>query len=106
MLRIKKGDTVFVRTGQDKGKTGRVLFVDVDKDTILVEGVNKRKRHQRPTQRNPKGGIVSKEAPVHISNVALYDSSSGGPVKFSSKVTMEDGRRHKARVNKKTGEEI
>ena len=106
MLRIKKGDTVFVKTGQDKGKTGRVLFVDTEKDTCLVEGVNNRKKHQRPTQRNPKGGIVTKETPIHISNVALYDSSSGGPVKFSSKVTLEDGRKRKARINKKTGEEI
>ncbi len=106
MMRIKKGDTVWIRTGQDKGKTGRVLFVNADKNTCLVEGINNRKKHQRPTQRNPKGGIVTKETPIHISNVALYDSDSKGPAKFACRVTIEDGKKRKARVNRATGEEI
>lgn len=69
MPHVKKGDTVLVLSGADKGKIGRVLRVIPDKDRIVVEGVNIIKKHARPTQRNPKGGIVDKEAPIHISNV-------------------------------------
>lgn len=69
MAHVKKGDTVLVLSGADKGKTGRVLRVIPDKDKVVVEGVNMIKRHTRPTQRNPKGGIVTKEAPIHVSNV-------------------------------------
>ncbi len=69
MPHVKKGDTVLVLSGADKGKTGRVLRVIPEKDRVVVEGVNVIKKHSRPTQRNPKGGIVEKEAPIHISNV-------------------------------------
>ena len=69
MPHVKKGDVVLVLSGADKGKSGRVLRVIPDKDRVVVEGVNMIKRHSRPTQRNPKGGIVEKEAPIHISNV-------------------------------------
>ncbi|GAB4320594.1 MAG: hypothetical protein Kow0074_11000 [Candidatus Zixiibacteriota bacterium] len=69
--RIKKGDTVRVLAGQYRGKTGRVLRVLPKKDRVVVEGVNMIHRHTRPTQRNPKGGIIEKEAPIHISNVRL-----------------------------------
>lgn len=104
--RIKKGDTVFVRTGADKGKTGRVLHVDTQNNRILVEGVNMRKRHQKPTQKNPKGGIVTLEAPVHLSNVMLYNSSLGEPTRVSTRVIDEGGRRSKVRICRKTGEQI
>lgn len=69
MPHVKKGDVVVVLAGADRGKTGRVLRVIPDKDRCVVEGVNIIKKHSRPTQRNPKGGIVEKEAPIHISNV-------------------------------------
>ena len=92
-MRIKKGDTVYVRSGASRGKTGRVLNVDVKKQMILVEGINMKKRHQRPTQKQPKGGIISIEAPIHLSNVAVYSSTLGG------KVT-------KVRTCRKTGEQI
>jgi len=69
--RIKKGDVVVVLAGSDKGKSGRVLRVYPSKDRLVVEGVNMIKRHTRPTQRNPKGGIVAKEAAIHVSNVKL-----------------------------------
>jgi large subunit ribosomal protein L24 len=105
-MRIKKGDTVFIRTGSAKGKTGRVLRVDYDKSTVLVEGVAMRKRRQRPTQKNPKGGIVSMESPIHLSNVALYSSTLGGPTKTTSKVIDESGKVRKVRVCLKTGEQI
>lgn len=105
-MRIKKGDTVYVRNGADKGKTGRVLYVDTKKTKILVEGINMKKRHQRPTQKNPKGGIISIEAPIHLSNVALYSPSLGGPTKISTKVIDEGGRKIKVRICRKTGEQI
>ena len=105
-MRIKKGDTVYIRSGASKGKTGRVLAVNPDKNTILVEGVNKKKRHQRPTQRNPKGGIVTKEAPIHMSNVALYDSSVNGPARISVKIIDDGGTPRRIRVSRKSGQEI
>jgi len=105
-MRIRKGDTVYVRSGEYKGKTGRVLHVDPGKQLVLVEGVNRKKKHQRPTQRNPKGGVLSVEAPVHISNVSLYSSALGGPTKISCRVINEGGKKHKIRICRKTGEEI
>jgi large subunit ribosomal protein L24 len=69
--RIKKGDQVVVLRGKDRGKAGRVLRVMPKKDRVVVEGVNVIKRHTRPTQRNPKGGILEKEAPIHVSNVKI-----------------------------------
>ena len=71
MARIKKGDMVEVISGSDRGKTGRVLRVFPEKERVVVEGVNMIKRHTRPSQRNPKGGILQKEAPIHVSNVRL-----------------------------------
>ncbi|MEA2030647.1 MAG: 50S ribosomal protein L24 [candidate division Zixibacteria bacterium] len=103
---IKKGDTVYIRSGQDKGTTGKVLHVDNNKNRVLVEGVNMRKKHQRPTDKNPKGGIITIEAPVNMSNVALYSSSLGGPTKVTTKVITESGRKRRIRICRKTGEEI
>ncbi|MDX9858906.1 MAG: 50S ribosomal protein L24 [candidate division Zixibacteria bacterium] len=104
---IRKGDTVYVRTGSDKGKTGRVLHVFPKKNQILVEGVNMRKKHQRPSQKARKGGIVTKEAPIHISNVALYSNALGGPTKISSRtITESGGVKRRIRVDARTGEEI
>jgi len=105
-MKIRKGDTVFIRTGKSKGQTGKVLFVDMKKDTVLIEGVNMIKRHQKPTQKSPKGGIISIEAPVHISNVALYSNTLNGPTRLSSKVIEEDGKKLKMRICRKTGEQI
>ncbi len=73
-LRLKKGDSVLVISGNDKGTVGRVMQVYPKTMRILVEGVSLRKKHQRPTQNNPKGGIVSKEMPIHYSNVMIVDS--------------------------------
>ena len=105
-MRIKKGDTVYVRSGAQKGKTGKVLFVNPDKNTVVVEGINMKKRHQRPTQKNPKGGVVTIEAPIHVSNVAVYSSTLGGPTRTSTRVIEESGRPVKVRICKKTGEQI
>lgn len=101
MARIRKNDTVLVITGDDKGKSGKVLKVFPDKERIIVEGVNFIKRHSRPTQRNPQGGIIEKEAPIHISNVKLVHA--GQPTKVSYR-TLKDGQ--KVRVMRKSGEVI
>ena len=79
-LRIKKNDEVMVIAGNYKGKTGRVLEVYPKKDKVLVEGINVRKRHMRPNNQYPQGGIISKELPIHISNVMLIDSD-GNPTR-------------------------
>jgi len=105
-MRIRKGDTVFIRTGEDRGKKGKVLFIDTSKKTVLVEGINMRKRSQRPTKRNPKGGIMTIESPLHISNVALFNSSINGPTKVGFKIIVDGDKRNKVRISKKTGEEI
>jgi large subunit ribosomal protein L24 len=99
--RIKKNDEVVVVAGKDKGARGRVLKVLIDRDRVIVEGVNQVKRHQRPTQRHPQGGIIEKEMPVHISNVMLLNKSSE-PVKVRK--TVENGKR--VRVEKKSGKAI
>ena len=102
-LHIKKNDTVVVLAGQDKGKTGKVLKVLVDENRALVEGVNMVSKSTKPSARNPQGGIVKQEAPIHISNLSLVDPKSGKPTRVGIKVA-EDGK--KVRIAKKSGEEI
>ena len=102
-LHIKKNDTVVVLAGQDKGKTGKVLKVLVDENRALVEGVNMVSKSSMPSAKNPQGGIVKQEAPIHISNLSLVDPKSGKPTRVGIKVT-EDGK--KVRIAKKSGEEI
>ena len=93
---IKSGDTVVVIAGADKGKTGRVLRVVTDKDRVVVEGVNRVWKHVRPSQRNPQGGRIQKDAPIHVSNVMPLDPSTGkgARVKFSE----IGGRKHRIAV--------
>ena len=100
-FQIKKGDTVYVNAGNDKGKTGKVLSVLRDKDRVIVEGVNMVSKHTKPNPQNPQGGIVKQEAAIHVSNVQLMDST-GKPVKIAHKIV--DGK--KVRVARKSGEEI
>jgi|SRR5687768_2341405 large subunit ribosomal protein L24 len=92
MPRIVKGDTVLVVSGDDRGKTGRVLAVFHDKHRVLIEGVNFVKRHTRPSQQNPQGGIVEREAPIHLSNVMLYDPKAQRGTRVRSRV-LSDGTR-------------
>jgi large subunit ribosomal protein L24 len=102
MNKIRKGDKVAVRTGKDKGKTGTVLSVDGER--VVVEGVNMVKRHTRPNpQRNQTGGIIDKEASIHISNVALTNPATGKPERVGFR-TLEDGR--KVRFLKKSNEVV
>ena len=98
---IKKGDTVYVNAGNDKGKSGKVLEVLRDKDRVVVEGINMISKHTKPNPKNPQGGIVKQEAAIHISNVNLMDAA-GKPTKIAHKVV--DGK--KVRIAKSTGEEI
>jgi large subunit ribosomal protein L24 len=101
-VHIKKGDRVVVTTGRDKGKKGEVLKVFPKETKALVSGVNVVKRHQRQTQ-SQAGGIVTKEAPIHLSNIAHVDPKSGGATRVGFKI-LGDGR--KVRVAKKSGEVI
>ncbi|MDN7243765.1 50S ribosomal protein L24 [Planococcus sp. N028] len=101
-MHVKKGDTVKVISGKDKGKTGVVLTALPKKERVLVEGVNIVKKHTKPNQANPQGGIVSQEAAIHVSNVMLLDPKSGEPTRVGYKV--EDGK--KVRVAKKSGEKL
>ncbi len=100
--KIKKGDRVIVLTGRDKGRQGDVLKVLPKEDRVLVQGLNLVQRHTRPTQTDPNGGIKSKEAALHISNVALVDPKSGGATRVGFRV--EDGK--KVRYAKKSGEVV
>ena len=102
-LHIKKDDTVIVLTGEDKGKTGKVLKVLVEKNRAIVEGITIVSKSAKPSAKNPQGGIVKQEAPVHISNLSLIDPKSGKPTRISVKKT-DDGK--KVRIAKKSGEEI
>ena len=102
-LHIKKNDTVVVLAGEDKGKTGKVLKVLVEKNRALVEGVNMVSKSTKPSAKIPQGGIVKQEAPIHISNLSLVDPKSGKATRVGIKVT-EDGK--KVRIAKKSGEEI
>ncbi|QQE78522.1 50S ribosomal protein L24 [Alicyclobacillus sp. SO9] len=102
-VRIKKGDKVVVVAGKDKSKKGSVLQVFPKESRVLVEGVNVVKRHTKPNAANPEGGILEKEAPIHISNVAVADPKSGEPTRVGYKV-LEDGK--KVRYAKKSGEVI
>jgi large subunit ribosomal protein L24 len=102
-LHIKKGDTVIVLSGEDKGKTGKVLKVLVEKQRALVEGVNIVTKSSKPSAKNPQGGFVKVEAPIHISNLSLIDPKSGKPTRIAIKIN-DDGK--KVRIAKKSGEEI
>jgi large subunit ribosomal protein L24 len=101
--RIRKGDTVIVISGKDSGKTGKISRILPEADRVVVEGVNLVKRHQRPTPRNPSGGIVEREQPIHASKVMPVDPKTGKGTRVRFK-TLENG--NKIRIAVKSGEEI
>jgi len=99
-MHVKKGDKVMVISGKDKGKTGNILAAFPKQSRVLVEGINIVKKHAKPSQENPQGGIISQEAPIHVSNVMPIDPKSGKPTRVGYK--EENGK--KVRVAKKSGE--
>lgn len=102
-LHIKKGDTVFVNTGEYKGQKGRVLEVNRSARCAIVEGINMISKHTKPNAQYPDGGIIKKEAPIHISNLMLIDPSSGDPTRMGRR---RDDNGKLVRYSKKSEEEI
>ncbi len=102
-LHIKKGDTVYVLSGEDRGKQGRVLSVLVSKQRAIVEGINVVSKSTKPSAKHPQGGIVKMEAPVHISNLSLLDPKSGKPTRVGYR---KNDKGVTVRYSKKSGEEI
>ncbi|MHC1737879.1 MAG: 50S ribosomal protein L24 [Ignavibacteriaceae bacterium] len=105
-MKIIKNDSVVIISGNDKGKTGKVLKVFPKENKVIIEGVNLRKRHTKPTQKNPKGGIVEKEAPIQVSNVMILDPKTKEPTRIGSKIIIDEktGKKKIARVSVATGE--
>ena len=105
-MKVRKNDTVIVISGNSRGKTGKVLKLFPGKNRVIVEGVNIVKRHTKPSQRNPQGGIVQKEAPIHVSNVMVIDPKSGKPTRVggASVIDPATGRKKHVRVARVSGE--
>ncbi len=101
-MKLKKNDTVIVISGKDKGKKGKVLAILTDANKVLVEGVNKVKKHIKPGKVSKEGGIISVEKPITVSNVMYFDTKLGKPSKLGFKVV--DGKKY--RINKKTGDTV
>ncbi|QGH32728.1 50S ribosomal protein L24 [Gracilibacillus salitolerans] len=101
-MHVKKGDKVQVISGKDKGKQGTILAAFPKKDRVLVEGVNVVKKHAKPSQENPQGGILNQEATIHVSNVLPVDPKSGEP----TRVGYEERDGKKVRIAKKSGESL
>jgi large subunit ribosomal protein L24 len=104
-MRIRRDDEVVVISGKDRGKTGRVLRVDRTKERVYVAGLNIIKRHQRPSQLNPnaEAGVIEREGPIHVSNVALIDPKDKKPTRLG---TTRDAEGRRARVAKRSGTQI
>ena len=105
-MKIRKNDSVMVIAGNSRGKTGKVLKVYPETLRIIVEGVNIMKRHTRPSQKNPQGGIVQREAPIHVSNVMLLEPKGNQPTRVGTSVVKDEttGKKRRMRVAKATGE--
>ena len=100
---IKRGDTVYVNAGEDKGKQGRVLEIIAANEKAIVEGINMVSKHTKPNAQYPQGGIIKKEAPIHISNLMIVDGSSGKPTRVGRRLNDNDKL---IRYSKNSGEEI
>lgn len=105
-MKIHKNDTVMVMTGNSKGKTGKVLKVFPQENKVIIEGVNLRKRHTKPNQRNPQGGIVEKELPINASNIMVLDPKSNKPTRIGKQIIIDDksGKKKRVRTSKSSGE--
>lgn len=102
-MHVKKGDTVVVISGKDKGKKGKVLVAMPKENRVIVEGVNMITKHQKPSAKVQQGGIIHQEGPIHVSNVMLWDPKAKAPTRVGYKI-LENGK--KVRVSKKSGEVI
>ena len=107
-MKIKKNDTVMIIAGDSAGKSGKVLRVFPEKQRIIVEGVNLVSRHRRPSQTNPQGGITRQEAPIHVSNVMLYDSKAGKPTRIGKAPIVDEntGKQRFVRRSVASGETL
>ena len=105
-LHVKKGDNVLLIAGNDKGKRGRVLAVFPKRERVLVEGINMKTHHEKPSQENPQGGRMHKEAPVHVSNVMVIDPTTNEPSRIGRKRIEEEGGGRWVRYAKTSGEII
>src|SRR3989339_1386124 len=105
-MKIRKSDNVIVIAGNNRGKTGKVLKVFPKINRVIVEGVNLRKRHTKPTQKNPQGGITEKEAPINVSNIMILDPKTNEKTRIGSKIIVDDktGKKKSVRVSKSSGE--
>ncbi len=104
--RLKKNDMVKVVSGNSRGTTGKILFINREKGRVIVEGVNIMHRHTKASQKNPQGGIVRREAPINISNVMLIDSKTGEPTRIGSEIIKDEktGKVRRMRKSVKSGE--
>ncbi len=107
-MKIHKNDSVMIIAGNDRGKSGKVLKVFPSISKIIVEGINIRKRHTKPSQKNPQGGILEKEAPIHVSNVMFIDPKTSDPTRLGSQIILDDKTKKKKRirVSRASGEMI
>ncbi|HKB85302.1 MAG TPA: 50S ribosomal protein L24 [Ignavibacteriaceae bacterium] len=107
-MKIHKNDNVIVISGNDKGKTGKVLKVFPQNTKVIVEGINLRKRHTKPSQKSPQGGIIEKEAPIHASNVMLLDPKTNEPTRLGSQIILDEntGKKKRTRISRSTGEMV
>lgn len=105
-IRLKKGDTVMVRLGKDKGKTGKVLAVHPRENKVTVEGVNIVKKHQKPNRTHPQGGIIEITKPIFVSKVGIVDPETKKPTRIGFKVEQKAGKTVKTRIYKASGKEV
>ncbi len=107
-MKIRKNDNVIVIAGNDKGSTGKVLKVFPKVSKVIVEGINIRKRHTKPSQKSPQGGIIEKEAPIHVSNVMLLDPKTNEATRLGAQIILDEktGKKRRARVSRASGEMI
>ena len=107
-MKIKKNDMVMIIAGNDRGKTGKILKVFPKINKVIIEGINMRKRHTKPTQKNPQGGILEKEAPINASNVMMLDPKTNEPTRLGAQIILDEktGKKKRARVSKASGEMI
>ena len=108
LIKIKKNDNVMVISGNSRGKTGKVLKVFPKEDRVIVEGINLRKRHAKPSQSNPQGGIQEKESPINVSNVMIIDPNNNQPSRLGSQIILDEktGKKKHVRISRTSGEMI